>query len=169
MSRYVTADEPYTLMGWAAARLGFTTVWPPESRPLAVVESDGTIHAVVVYNAFYDDACHMHIATAKTRRWATKATLETLFGYPFNKLGLRRVSAQIAASNVAAQVMALKLGFRFEGVMRNAINGQDAVLFGMLKEDCRFIHHKQEIDGQDASLQEKHEAQNGQEFVGTVA
>lgn len=166
MSRFVTTDEPYNLLGWAAAQLGHETIWPPESHPLAIVEGDGTIHAVVVYNAFYDNSCHMHIATARTRRWATRQTLQQIFGYPFARLGLSRVNVQIAVSNIQTQITCLKLGFTYEGTKRAAFDGEDAVMMGMQRRDCRFIPQPTpEIDGQDASLRDNtHEANHGKEF-----
>jgi hypothetical protein len=168
MKRYVTKDQPYLLLGWAAARLDLKHIWPPESIPLGIVDDTGTIHAVVVYNAFYSDACHAHIATSRTKHWASRSTLKRLFSFPFDDLRLSRMNLEIPASNVAAQILALKLGFRFEGVKRAALDGADTVFFGMLKDECMFIDRPHlskttTTDEYDAHSHQTNEAPDGQE------
>lgn len=167
MSIFTTRDNPYLLLGWAAAHLGLKTIWPSESIPMGIVSDKGVISAVVVYNAFYDDACHMHIATAHTKRWATRSTLSDVFALPFVKLGLSRVQTYTPVSNVKAQVLALKLGFRIEGVRRGADGKDDEVMFGMLRDECSLLIKDKSKDAQDAALQqEQREAQaNGQEII----
>jgi hypothetical protein len=164
MTARITSQEPYLLLGWAASRLGLKRIWPSESVPLASVDDDGTIHAVVIYNAFYDNACFMHIASAKTRRWATRSTLRGFFHYPFVELGLARVQTQIAVDNIPTQIMVLKLGFRFEGVKRGADGQVDMNMFGLMRSDCKFIDHDnetEETDAHDAALQHQRRKEHG--------
>ena len=157
----ITSENPYFLLGWAASRLGLTEIWPPESIPLASVDPHtGDLHAVVIYNAFYNNSCVMHIASAKTRKWATRETLRGFFDLPFNRLGLSSVRSQVRQSNVSAQVLALKLGFSFEGVQKYPEGQDDMVLLGLLKTECKFLNYDNK-DAQDAALQQQQREADG--------
>jgi hypothetical protein len=51
-----------------------------------------------------------------------------------------RVTALIEPANERAIKNARQLGFQYEGYMRLSVEGKrDALLFGMLAEDCRFL------------------------------
>lgn len=156
MARSVKSDQSYMFLAWAGHRLGLSNRWPAESVALGIVDDpSGAIHAAVVYNAFYEDACHMHIATDGKRRWATRATLEKLFAFPFLTMGLARVNAEVRQSDVPTMTMALKLGFRIEGVKRRALDGEDAVILGMLRDECTHIAKlTNEQDASSAMLKE---------------
>ncbi|WYK05490.1 GNAT family protein [Cereibacter sphaeroides f. sp. denitrificans] len=110
---------------------------PPETIALGVIDEWGELHAVICLNAFYSHYCSMHIASNGRRAWATRPVLRAIFGYAFEFLGLGRVNALVSARNIAVQVMALKLGFRFCGFLPDgADDGGDGILFGMLREQC---------------------------------
>ena len=72
--------------------------------------------------------------------WATKATLRQLFAYPFVQNDYVRLTTITARSNKVARKGNVALGFKLEGVARKSIDGrEDAMIYGMLREDCRFI------------------------------
>lgn len=138
MTVRLTIDDPPTLLAWAAGRVGIET-WPADSKAIGAVGADGRLRGVVVYNAFLDEGCSIHIATDRSRRWATRGTLRGFFRYPFVQCELRRLTAYTPAHNVPSQILALKLGFRFEGVQRQAFDGRDMVFLGMLRAECRWL------------------------------
>lgn len=61
--------------------------------------------------------------------------LNEILDYPFNQLGYNRITARIRAGNIKSQNLAKKLGFVLEGVMREAYNGEDVYIYGLLKRD----------------------------------
>lgn len=138
MTVRLTIDDPPSLLAWAAARVGIEA-WPADSKAIGAVDADGRLRGVVVYNGFVDQGCSIHIATDRSRRWATRASLRGYFRYPFVQCGLHRLTAYTPADNVPSQALALKLGFRFEGVQRQAFAGRDMVFLGMLRTDCRWL------------------------------
>lgn len=80
--------------------------------------------------------------------WALPGTLRALFNYPFNELGVRRMTAITGRSNHKARKALKDLGFTLEGVAKHGLDGhEDAFIFRMLREECRWIGHgrKQEI------------------------
>jgi hypothetical protein len=134
-NRVSVADEDDLL--WAAALLHVE--WPEGSTGLVIRQGDKT-KAVIVYNCFFDNAtCSAHIASDSGKTWATRNILYGMFAYPFLQLGLRRVTLPIAAKNVSAQVLALKLGFKPEGFLRHARIDDDEIVYGMIREECPWI------------------------------
>jgi len=127
------AEHPRYL-AWAAERIGLDR-WPADSQALRVTR-DEQIKAVVVFNTFFDVSCCAHIATDGQRDWANRGVLYGIFAYPFLQLGLRRLTLPIASQNVPAQILALKLGFGFEGRLINGRADDDEILLGMLRENC---------------------------------
>lgn len=124
---------------------------------LGVVRDDVLIGGVV-YHAFRPRDRDIQVSIAFDRAdWALPSTLRTLFSYPFQQLGCIRITAIVSRQNKHCRRFTAGLGFKLEGVMRKAINGQDAFLFGMLKEECRFIR-KVMPDGQAVDSRRSHAA-----------
>lgn len=105
---------------------------------LGLVRGDDLV-AGIIYNAYEGANVNMHIGAEKGSRWLTPEFLFAAFEYPFNQLGKRRATAHMAASNKAAIKFAENLGFELEGKMRNYYADDDAVIYGMLRENCRFL------------------------------
>lgn len=76
----------------------------------------------------------------------TKHILKTIFGYAFDedKCGVYRITTNTKADNKASIKLQLKLGFKNEGRMRRYFGddpADDAIIMGMLKDECRWIKH----------------------------
>lgn len=102
------------------------------------VEKDGEIIGGVVYNLPSPTNICMHVASTEAA-WMTKQFLFFAFAYPFLQLNKRRVTGLVPAKNLNAQRFDEKLGFKFEGIMRHGDIDDDLIIYGMLKEECRFI------------------------------
>jgi RimJ/RimL family protein N-acetyltransferase len=80
---------------------------------------------------------HFSIAIAD-RRCITRRVMRAMFTAVFRRAS--RVTALIEPDNADAIRQARVMGFREEGYMRLAVEGtRDALLFGMLREDCRYL------------------------------
>ena len=72
--------------------------------------------------------------------WALPGTIRSLFAYPFHQLGVKRISAWTGKKNRKARKALEDLGFVLEGVCKRGYDGlEDACLYGMCKEDCRWL------------------------------
>lgn len=71
--------------------------------------------------------------------WTSKAALRLMFAYPFVQLKCRRVTAVVHERNRAMRDYCERMGFKLEGVKRQAIDGSDAYQFGMLREECKWV------------------------------
>ena len=67
------------------------------------------------------------------------SAVHAVIGYCFDTLGLHRIELQCAAGNMASQKVAKRLGFRWEGMLRQAelLNGDyvDLFVYGLLREE----------------------------------
>lgn len=131
------------LLAWAKQRLQLTFN-PASCRWVAGLDAGGVVW-VVVYSHFSSVNCQLTIATDNSKRWATRRSLRAIFTPPFVEWGLRRVSFLVAANNEWSLRMMRNrgrspLGVVEEGRVRAAFPGDvDGVLFGMLKEECRWL------------------------------
>lgn len=105
---------------------------------LGLVQDDVLI-AGVVYNHYSGTNICMHVAAIPGARWLNRAYLHACFDYPFNQLGVRRVTGLVPKKNKAARRFDEHLGFKIEGTMRHALADDDMVIYGMLKENCRWL------------------------------
>ena len=80
-----------------------------------------------------------HFSTViRDRRCLTRRVLRAMFQAVFSRAS--RVTALVEPHNAGAIRQARRMGFQEEGFMRRAIEGRrDALLFGMLAEDCRYL------------------------------
>lgn len=126
-------------IAWASLRLG---------RPLHHAgwwtaighEVDGELVAAVFYTqGDSEEDISMHVVARPGAAWLTSDFAAAAFRYPFNQLQLRRVSAAASVEDQPFQRMLKALGFTWEGIKRRFIGGRDFALFGMLREECRYV------------------------------
>ena len=100
---------------------------------------DNELIAGVIYNHFTSTNIMAHIAGKPGRRWLTREFLFAMFDYPFNQLGVRRITGLVPKKNKDARRFDEHLGFEYEGNMRNALADDDMIIYGMLKEKCKWL------------------------------
>ena len=99
----------------------------------------GELVAGVIYNNFDGANACMHIGAIEGCKWATPEFLFAVFDYPFSQLKLRRVTAPVHSKNKRSMDFVRNLGFTHDGILRNYYHDGDLNLFGMLRENCRFL------------------------------
>lgn len=102
------------------------------------VVDDGKLIAGCVYNEFRGHSIHVSIAST-TPRWANRTTLRAFFGYPFGQLQVKRLTAYTGKSMSGVRRFLERLGFVEEGNLRCGFEDDDCVVYGMLREECRWI------------------------------
>lgn len=104
------------------------------------LEEDGELIAGVVYNMYTEASICMHVAAVPGKRWMTREFLWRCFAYPFLQLNCNRVTGLVRVDNLVAQKFDEHLGFVREGLIRKGCtDGTDMILYGMLKEECRWL------------------------------
>lgn len=108
------------------------------ARAIGAVKNGKIIAGVVYHNYRPPYNIEMSIASISPK-WATKRNLGHFFRYPFNQLGLPRVTAIVSAKAESVQKFLERLDFIKEGEMRNAHPDGNAFIYGLLREDCKYI------------------------------
>ena len=134
----ICAQQKPEYFEFASKVIGENYTYGPATKCLANV-SDGQIRAVVIYERTNGVDCMMHIASDGSSQWLTRLFLRAAFYVPFVQWGQRRVTGIVRADNAKALAFDKKLGFVQEGILRHGFKDCDAILLGMLKEECRFI------------------------------
>lgn len=106
------------------------------------IVADDQLIAGVVYHNWRPPGIEMSIASLNPR-WCNRRILYHLFNYPFNQLGVARITGLVDSSNKSARDFDERLGFVHEGTLRKAHPNDDAEIYGMLREECRWINGKQ--------------------------
>ena len=77
------------------------------------------------------------------RRWCTRAVIKYVFGIVFGLMRCRRANVFVSKDNHRSLNLALGLGFKNEGLLRQyREDGSDCYILGMLKEECRWLWEK---------------------------
>ena len=141
MKRLVTGQN-FLVSRWVSARIPGDEDFPPNS-PTIGLEENGRLIGGVVYTSLGGGLC-MNVA-GEGKGWITRAFIRAAFEYPFVQLGLNRVCGLVRTDNLEAQRFDEKLGFKREGLLRQADDdGCDLILYGMLKSECRWIKNGKE-------------------------
>jgi len=106
---------------------------------IAIFDDDCEFQAVVLYNNWEERNVSMHIASVSPK-WATLGSLRTVFAYPFQELGVHRVTAATRENNAKARSMLARLGYKQEGELRQYYEtGESDIIYGMTRDECRWI------------------------------
>jgi RimJ/RimL family protein N-acetyltransferase len=107
------------------------------------LEEDGELIAGVVFNWYTGPSISMHVAAEPGRRWLNRDFLYRCFAYPFIQLNCHRVTGLVRVDNLDAQRFDEHLGFVREGLIRQGADDKtDFILYGMLKDECRWLELK---------------------------
>lgn len=110
--------------------------FPKDSVTLACAQTE--LLAVVVYSRFTRYGCEMSIASSHPT-WCSRRFLRAAFSYPFRQCRLERVSFVTTMDNPETIVLLQRLGAKEEGVLRRWFGELDGIVYGMLREECRWL------------------------------
>lgn len=113
-----------------------------EYEAIGVLRGPELIGGVVYtgYSELPDGTHDIMMSAAGDIGWLTRSTLKAFFGYPFTQLNCSRITTIAARGNRKARDLNERLGFVHEGTIRGAFGrGRDGILYGLLREDCKFI------------------------------
>jgi RimJ/RimL family protein N-acetyltransferase len=138
----IGADAP--IARWVGEQLGIDDFG--ECATFAVLD-DRQLIAGIVFNNYRGHDIEVTM-TSISPRWCTRSIMRTVFSYPFHQIGCKRITASVEDTNQPVRAFLCHLGFRQEGVMRQAYRtGRDAVIFGMLRDECRWLGQRNDVKG----------------------
>ena len=105
-----------------------------------VRRDSGTVALVIAFE--FKSWCDAYVTTVLIdHRALTRRLLTTVISTVFSRAS--RITAEIDPNNLVALQQVWRMGFKYEGYKRRAIEGvRDAVLYGLLPEDCPYLSGK---------------------------
>lgn len=107
---------------------------------IGVADSSGALLAGAVYNNWRHPNIEITFAVEHPK-WASREAIACILRYPFVQLKCLRITAYTAARNDRARAFLTNplIGFTQEGYHPNGFPSDDAVSYGLLRENCRWI------------------------------
>ena len=100
-----------------------------------VVKTNGNFGVVAL-----DNYTHYDIELSYAgNHFLSRTLLAVIFNNVFIKLKCHRCTSRITADNDKAISIVERLGFVHEGTLRQAYEGNDVLVHGLLKSECRYI------------------------------
>jgi RimJ/RimL family protein N-acetyltransferase len=123
---------------WVCERAGGT--WVPGRGTAIGKLNEGKLQAGVLYEDYNGANVVCHIAGEGN--WATRGYLNVIFDYPFNQMGVRRITVPVSSTNIKSIDLVTDMGFELECTLAQATPEGDLHLFRMLRDDCQYIKGK---------------------------
>ena len=100
---------------------------------------DGKLVAGVAYAEWNGPNIVCHIASDQSKKWLTRQFLWTIFDYPFNQVGVKRITVCVGEGNKDSNRFVKHLGFELETTLKSAHPTGDLLIWRMWKRDCQWI------------------------------
>lgn len=100
---------------------------------------NGQLIAGVAYAEWNGVNVVCHIASDGSKRWLNREYLRTIFDYPFNRLGVKRITVCVGEGNKDSRRFVEHLGFTLEAPLKAAHPTGDLLVYKLFKEQCRWI------------------------------
>ena len=99
---------------------------------------EGKLIAGIMYDGYTGASIAMH-SRCDDPRHVSRKFFWAIFDYPFNKLGLKRVTGIVSTANIKAQETNEHLGWQRETTLADYFPDGDAIIYIMRREDCRWL------------------------------
>jgi RimJ/RimL family protein N-acetyltransferase len=122
------------------------------------IAQDGDLIAGIVFNNLRWPNIEASIAST-TPRWCSRRNLAAIFAYPFRQLDCHRLGATTGVKNQPARAFLCRLGFREEGICRQALPPSaanpagDAVIYGMTPGECWWLSPSRNRQGNNDNVE----------------
>lgn len=132
---------------WVYSREAETYAWfqkitgsPRYGYRCAGMKRNGEYLCAILLDRFSSVECSIHIASAPGVMWATPEACKRAFEFAFKTMDRQRLTSEPSVKNTRAVRLNRHLGFVEEGLKRRAgDDGSDLIVFGMLRQECRWI------------------------------
>ena len=102
-------------------------------------EKDGRLVAGVVYAQWNGPNVVCHIASDRSRRWATREYLWTIFDYPFSQLKCKRITVEVGEGNYDSRRFVEHLGFKLEATLAGAHPTGELRIYRLWRDECKYL------------------------------
>lgn len=140
MTNKVLCGNDAAVAEWVANRIPHMETGFADYAALGIYACDELIAGVVYHECRGND---IQMSTASDDvRWLSRSVLAAVFAYPFEQLQCDRVTAFTPKMAATTRRFLLGLGFAEEGNIRRGFRNDDCIVYGMLREECRWLKEK---------------------------
>lgn len=140
------------LIGWVANKVGCEPEDFEPGRAAGVYGEPGELRGAAVFHGWQKKARSVSVSWAAVGKkpWLSRGVLEYLCRHAFKTLGCVRINAMVDVENRRSISILHRLGFQREGRIRLGWDGErDLLIFGMLRDECRWYPVEGKRDGQE--------------------
>ena len=135
----LTVDNPKPFVTWLKNRLMLDKIQGEDAAQAYGFTKDGKIVGAFVFSEYTGHDVHMYCVSENPKIFQRRY-IKQMFDYCFSIMGVQRVSALCNESNLRSRKLITGVGFKQEGRLRRYFGTEDALVYGLLKEDMRLIH-----------------------------
>ena len=150
--KYVVSGEELqpAIAEWVAAKVPQMRLGDSPFTAIGLDKAAGYLQDGIVYSTYSGNDIVLSIALLN-KRSISRRFIEEGFKYPFIQLNCARVTVMVARDNRASHEFVKRLGWKKEGVLREWFeDGQDAIVYGMLRRECRWIQPRKHYGQHDS-------------------
>lgn len=120
---------------YVGSRLG-VTISPP-FQAIGFLTDDKRPLSAFVFNDF--NSANIEMTIVAEPGGITRQVIRYVANYVFNTSKCRRLTVRTKRRNKLVLKLAPRYGFKYECIAKHYFNDDDAVVFRMLREECRFL------------------------------
>lgn len=133
------ASGPFTkeIARWVGEQIGRDIDWGP-CEAIGVSDKDDNLIGGVVFSNYQPHFGNIEVSFAATRAdWLTPNLVRGIMSYPFDQLGVRRITSLTPKKNRKARQFLKKFGFVHEGTVREGFGTDHMIISGLLEREWR--------------------------------
>ncbi len=134
MYKFSRAYSNEEVAHWLCRETGLEPV--PPFTACAIVDDNGRIGGCWVWSEYTGPNVEVSIYAP---RCITRRVLREGFDYAFNQLKVRRITQRVPLMNKKLNQIISKAGWKCEGILRHFYENDDAVIYGMIKSECKYL------------------------------
>lgn len=131
-------NDPQPFITWLKKKINIDKIQGEDQAQAYGFMRDDRIVGAFVFSEYTGHDVHMHCASIDPRIFQRRY-FKQMFDYCFEMLNVQRVSAMCNESNGRSKKLIEGVGFQQEGRLRRYFGNEDALVYGLLKEDMRMI------------------------------
>jgi RimJ/RimL family protein N-acetyltransferase len=134
----IVYDEPERFAAWAAEQLEMGGGFQPPYVVIGGADKDGNPVAACILNCYHNKYGDIEITTVGKGKY-TRGFWGVILSYVWDYLGCNRVTMRMRATNYPVIKLVTHFGAKAEGRLRKYYGTEDAIIFGLLKEESRHV------------------------------
>ena len=123
------------IRGWLESKLGCTFADPCEV--IGILDRTGRPIGAALFN---DRSCRNIELTVYGPGAFRRDVCRQIAAYCFDQMRCERITVRTRYGNEKVRAIIERFGWKPEGILRNFYGDDDAVIYGMLRTECRFLN-----------------------------